>query len=350
MDETTGWHQSNNCQGAFPTCIWTAQIGLRHQGEHTAWSLVFLKNLDLNQFLSVSQYTLMIQKANITCMDIPSEPLSGNRPGLAGLKCLMVAVAWLVQACFTQGAEQASQSPPAATAGITEAGPAKVDVAAGMFLGRCSGCHSLSGAKLTGPELSHVATWDDETLRQAIKRMENNVGPLAAEQVADLSNLLRAPGARDRLKVEEARVQVQFMAQMEPANAVIGKALFRGSRALANGGVSCFSCHTVAGQGGNLGPELTGVFAKMGKTSLISAIEKASFKIMGPHYQDRPVTRQEAMHLAEFLSQADPRTAAPSKASFAWAGAGIAVCLLASLRMYFQSRRTGRDQHLMRRR
>jgi ubiquinol-cytochrome c reductase cytochrome c subunit len=238
---------------------------------------------------------------------------------------------------------------PAASASVAAPQP---DTAAAKFMTACAGCHSLSGAKLNGPELSPVATWPVEQLKAAVKRMEKNVGPLTESEVNMLTDLLRDPTVRERLKAEEARIQAQFTAKMEPPNADVGRSLFFGRAPLKNGGLPCAACHAAAGQGGSLGPDLNGVFARMGQTPLVSAIEKASFKVMEPHYRRHPVTKQEAMHLARYCSTLNPSQPTPVPASFVPVGAGAAFALLVGLTFSLRSQRQsrGRDTKLQRRR
>lgn len=225
----------------------------------------------------------------------------------------------------------------------------KRDRAATRFMNTCAGCHSLTGLKLNGPELTPTAAWPMTQLQTAIKRMEKNVGPLPDEDVTMLAELLKAPDVRERLKLEEARIQAQFAAKLEPPNATLGRQLFFGSEPFKNGGMACVACHAVAGQGGNLGPDLTGAFAKMGETPLVSAIEKTSFKIMAPHYRWHPVTRQEALHLSKYLSTLNPQTAPVVSATFLPVGAGGALAAFIGLALYFRGGRKGRDTKLQRR-
>ena len=229
----------------------------------------------------------------------------------------------------------------------------QTDLAAARFATTCAGCHSLAGLKLTGPELSAATAWPMDQLKTAIKRMEKNVGPLTEEQVAALADLLRSPNVRDRIKAEQERIQTQFMAKMAPPDAAAGHGLFLGKVLLQNGGLACAACHTAAGVGGNLGPDLTGVFTKLGgQTPLISAIEKANFKIMAPHYQRHPVTTQEAMHLAKYFSTLNPKNVVVAGVPFMPVGAGGAIASLVGLTFYFRAQRKnrGRDTRLQRRR
>ena len=239
----------------------------------------------------------------------------------------------------------ASPAPTAATAPT----PAR-DAAAARYATSCAGCHSLAGLKLNGPDLSHVHAWPVDQLKTAIKRMEQRVGSISEDDAVALADLLRDTNVRDRIKAEEARIQAQFMAKMEPPDEKLGRQLFFGSAPLKNGGLACAACHEAGGEGGNLGPALDGTFAKMGGTPLLSSIEKTGFKVMEPHYRRKPVTKQEAMHLVKYLSTLDPKRVPATSASFAPIGAGIAVAALAGLVLHFGKGHAGRRQRLQRRR
>lgn len=225
----------------------------------------------------------------------------------------------------------------------------KRDRAATRFMNTCAGCHSLTGLKLNGPELSPTAAWPMTQLQTAIKRMEKNVGPLPDDDVTMLAELLKAPDVRERLKLEEARIQAQFAAKYEPPSAPLGRQLFLGQAPLKNDGMACVACHAAAGQGGNLGPDLTGSFAKFGETPLVSAIEKTGFKIMAPHYRWHPITRQEALHLTKYLSTLKTQAPPVAAVSFLPVGAGGALATFIGLALYFRAGRKGRDNKLQRR-
>lgn len=220
------------------------------------------------------------------------------------------------------------------------------DLVAARFLTTCAGCHSLTGAKLTGPELSPATAWPLDQLRVGIKKMESKVGPIPDPVVAELADLLKAPDVRDRLKAEGQRIAAMFMAKMEPANPVLGRDLFRGTVPLQNGGLACISCHRVQGQGGNLGLPLDGVFAKTGgELPLVSAIENANFKVMLAHYKRHPVTKQEAMHLASYFGSLNPQQQpAPQNPLLAFPpiGAGLALAGLAGITIVLRKQRSQR--------
>ena len=266
---------------------------------------------------------------------------------------MLLWVLLLSWSAFSEPAGNSNPIPGEAAAKPADEAKPKVDAIAGRFAVTCAGCHSLTGAKLNGPELTPSTAWPLDQLKPAIKRMEKNVGPLTDEQVSDLAGLLKSPDVRERIKAEQDRIQAQFMAKMAPPDPILGKGFFLGTEPLQNGGLACSACHTAAGVGGNLGPDLTGISAKVGgQTPLISGIEQAAYKVMAPHYKRHPITKQEAMHLAKYFSTLDPAQAAPAQASFVPVGGGVALALLLGLIFHFRSQRRsrGRDTKLQRRR
>jgi cytochrome c553 len=262
------------------------------------------------------------------------------RPLVAAL-----ALAGLCGVATLRGADSTNAAPDA---------PAmERDLAAARFITTCAGCHSVTGAKLNGPELSHTAQWPVEPLRVAIKKMESKTGPLPDDLVAQLADFLKSPDLRERLTRESERIAAQFAAKMAPADPALGRALFHGSRTLENGGLSCAACHSAGGTGGNLGPALDPVFAKTGgELPLISAIEQSKFPLMEPHYERHRVTRQEAMHLAKYLSTLDPKQPPAGAPDFGVAGLGAAALLLAGMFITMKQQRHVRrhDTRLERRR
>lgn len=227
------------------------------------------------------------------------------------------------------------------------------DAVAARFLTSCSGCHTLTDVKLTGPGLAASMKWSDAELRVGIKKMEAKVGPIKDEDVAALAVFIKDANAPKRIAAEQEKMQARLLAKMDPPDAALGKALFAGKKGFKNGGLSCAACHAVNGGGGNLGPDLTGLFGKIGgRQPLVSAITNAKYKIMEPHYTRHPVTVQEALHLTEYFSKIDPAAPAASPPPFAQAGAGLAGVLLAGITLILRAARNqrGRDTQLVRRR
>lgn len=266
------------------------------------------------------------------------------RPAIAGLcGALQLATA------AAQGEPPPPASPPPAASPPAD----KPDAVAARFLTSCSGCHTLTYVKITGPGLATAMKWPDDQLRTAVKRMQEKVGPLKDDDVAALADFIKDAAAPKRIAAEQEKMQARLLAKMDPPDAGLGRQLFTGRKGLRNGGLACASCHAVSGEGGNLGPDLTGLFKKMGgKPPVVSAIEKANYKIMEPHYRRHPVTTQEALHLAEYFSKIDPSAPSASAPRFAQAGAGLAGVLLAAAALILRAARhqRGRDTKLVRRR
>lgn len=251
------------------------------------------------------------------------------------------------------GGPSETVSQPEGSIVAIETEPPKGDPFAAKFLVSCAGCHSLEGKKLTGPALNTAATWPESQLAPAIKKMEPDAGPLPDDVIAGLMAFLKSSDAVERLQAEESRMAAQFAATMEPADPVLGAHLFQGTKAFKNGGLSCAACHEADGVGGNLGPNLDGIFEKTGgELPLVSAIEQSKFKIMEPHYARHPVTKQEAMHLASYFATLKTGASPPNPNRFAKGGAGAGVVLLVGMfgLLHYQRSTRGRDKRLQRRR
>jgi mono/diheme cytochrome c family protein len=225
----------------------------------------------------------------------------------------------------------------------------KADQTAKQFLQSCAGCHTIGGGVLNGPDLIESAAWKKEDLKPAIKRMEQRVGPMTDEEIDALADLIADPNANQRLKVAEAAIQQLFAAKLQPSSAVTGRELYFGRKGFVNGGMACSACHAVKGNGGLLGPDLTGIHAKMGETPLVSSIEKSAFKVMAAAYRTHPVTKQEAMHVAKFLGslQNEPQATRAPVWPLGAAGAGLFLVGLVALK---RQHRSGQRMRLERRR
>lgn len=236
-------------------------------------------------------------------------------------------------------AEAAAEQPEPAEASVptvpeeavAEAAP-EADLAAQLYTLKCAGCHTVGGGALSGPDLKPTQTWPHDNLVSAIQRMEKNVGPLKQEEVEQLTEFLLSADAASRLVEERKRIRLQQAAKLKPASAAMGEALFFGRQPLSNGGLSCASCHAVAGRGGNLASDLTGSFAKLGEVPLGSTIENATFPLMQVAYANCPVTTQETVHLVKYLesvSTAPPTVAAlPPLYGISTVGAAVIIVFL----------------------
>lgn len=120
-----------------------------------------------------------------------------------------------------------------------------------------------------------------------------------------------------------------------PPSSEAGKALFIGAARFANGGPACASCHSAAALGfpggGSMGPDLTGVYSKLGPNGLNSALETLYFPAMTPIYMYRPLTQDERSNLAAFFQSLSRQQAeAPTPAIGGIALAGLVILIAAT--------------------
>lgn len=226
----------------------------------------------------------------------------------------------------------------------------KEDIAARAFLNRCSGCHTVGGGALSGPDLTTSIQWPESDLAQATRRMQRNVGPLSEDEIQMLVAFMKSPDVQPRLADERQKFERQFAAQIDPGSAETGRRLFYGQATLKNGGMACHACHAASGAGGNMAVDLTRTHATMGDMPLISAIQQSGFNVMRAAYRDCPITRQEAVHLAKFLERAgqQPPVAASPPPLHAIAS-GIALATFAAMAVGYRRRNRGVRARLVQR-
>ncbi|GAB4239764.1 MAG: hypothetical protein Kow00109_14640 [Acidobacteriota bacterium] len=214
----------------------------------------------------------------------------------------MLCAVWLLGPALAQSPQETRSAEEEGAASAESASP-ELRGAAQLYVSRCSGCHTVGEGPLSGPDLINSTRWPSADLAQAVRRMQRNVGPMSEEEIGLLVDFLKSPEVQTYIAREREEFAKRFAARLEPASAKVGQGLFFGTRPLTNGGLPCSACHRVNGEGGTLGVDLTQVLARMGETPLRSAIEQSSFKIMRAAYRDRPITRQEALHLTAFFQE-----------------------------------------------
>ncbi len=176
------------------------------------------------------------------------------------------------------------------------------DKQAEYFFYRCAGCHTVGGGKLTGPDLITATQWSRADLENAIKKMVKNVGPMSEEDIAQAADFLKDPGVSARITQQKKKIEAKLRAELPPPSFQTGKRLFRGGKVLLNRGPACIGCHRFAGEGGGLGPDLSLLKDRVSGVMLQSAVENSAYKVMRPVYEKRKITKEEALHLAEYLS------------------------------------------------
>lgn len=250
------------------------------------------------------------------------------------------------------GAVEATDAQQASELGATEAEPvteaeaeSAPDLAADFFLSRCAGCHTIGEGVLTGPDLQPSTQWPAEDLAKAVERMEKNVGPMSDEQVAGLVELLQDEAVKQRLSAARERQVEEMAATMEPPSPSRGRELFHGARTLRNGGLACAACHRAGGSGGTLAVALDDAGERLGEQAVRSAAETPGFPLMRAAYAERPVTRQEAIHLAAYLmelaEEKDAAAAAPPAPPVGWWGAAAAGLFLLAMVVLYRGRVRG---------
>lgn len=244
-----------------------------------------------------------------------------------------------------------------------------------LYREKCSGCHSIGGGDLVGPDLARCATWPDSELEESIKRMEANTGPLTDAEVNALKAYLKnakpksdsaaksssgttssvsSPGGKDAPSTSPASDANSLKAAFgessaEPASVENGRKLFWGDEAFKNGGMSCIACHSVDGNGGNMAPDLTGISKKMAAPALVSACEHTPYKVMKTAYKSHTILHQEALDLQAYFSSLKEPHSQPKKPQVALIGCGFAGVVFAIIAFGYRGRNKSVRSKLQRR-
>jgi len=243
--------------------------------------------------------------------------------------------------------EAASIEPPPASAAPQSQ---KKDDAALLFVSTCSGCHSIGAGAMRGPDLIAVSPWPEQQVTSAVQSMQRKVGPLTPANISALVSLLKDAKASERIRQAQARLSDESETKAEPSNSLLGGALFFGKSALENGGMPCNSCHEFHGEGGNLGPDLSDFASQIDIETLASSLARAGFPVMRAAYQSRPITLQEAHHIAAFLKQARAqRTVALPPPAINSTGLGAGLAAFACALVYIVTRPKGIRVRLLQR-
>ncbi len=164
--------------------------------------------------------------------------------------------------------EDAAQAAPTSQPAVDQGADAQLGEA--IFIESCAACHSIGGGRLVGPDLEGVvALRDYDWLFKWIKEPDVLLAagdPLAVQMLEEYNNL---PMPNMGLSDDDVTAVMAFLegpqetAAEEPGteppaetvvalpegDAAIGRALFTGEAALANGGPACIGCHGMSGIG-----------------------------------------------------------------------------------------------------
>ena len=244
------------------------------------------------------------------------------------------------------------------------------------FKTNCASCHTIGGGKLTGPDLKNVT--QRRTREQLGKyvvdpksaidsgdpylvKLWNDANGvymptppgITPERVAKLLDLIDAESALEKSQFAGGTLSDR---PLTDADVERGRAIFDGTLPLANGAPSCISCHSVEGVsgfgGGRLGPDLTGVFARLsGRKALGAWLTSPQSVTMTPVFRGREMKEQEILGLVAYLKEraengspavlSAPATSVPSGAGrfeFLVAGLGGLLVVLALFDVLWRDR------------
>lgn len=111
-----------------------------------------------------------------------------------------------------------------------------------------------------------------------------------------------------------------------------GQQLFTGAIRFANGGPACAACHDTSALarpgGGTMGPDLTGVAAKIGPQGVSTALDTLYFPAMAPLFAAHPLTTDERQAVAAFLEAPPPH---PPQSALVPVALGVAAIIGAAI-------------------
>ena len=219
---------------------------------------------------------------------------------------------------------------------LVPVGAAAATPAEATFKASCSGCHTIGGGKLVGPDLKGVVDRLGADAVAAMIRDPQTQRPgsampdlgLSETDIAALVALLSGDAAGGGTTPPPPPGAA--------GDADRGRNLFQGSKQFRDEGPPCLSCHSIAGigalGGGQLGPDLTGAWEKYGRDQgIAAALATLPFPTMRPLFTDRPLTPEEQADIAAFLKRASgadrPGDAVWQLVLLGLGGAGLAVVL-----------------------
>lgn len=226
-----------------------------------------------------------------------------------------------------------------------------------LFSQYCQACHTIGKGDVIGPDLQGVTQRRDQAWLVSFITQPDQM--LASGDAIAAGLLKQYSVPMPNLGVSELQA-LDILAYLEnpggaPAPAVIlpaggqpeiGKALFIGQTALANGGTPCVACHSTSGigfaGGGALGPDLTNVFTRLGDVGLSSSLATLPFPTMQGIFATRLLTPEEQAHLFAYFQQTDQQKVVTSQAnSIALWVAGIigALVLFAGMLVFWPRQR-----------
>lgn len=224
------------------------------------------------------------------------------------------------------------------------------------FRQNCMSCHTIGGARLTGPDLKNVTKNKDRAWLAAfitnpkavidsgdpyalklLEESRNVVMPtlpgLTKERVENLLDLIEAESKLEESQFKGLQVSTKPFTAADRAR---GREIFLGHARLQGGGAACISCHsmhdTPALGGGRLGPDLTNVYERLKNRQALSAwLSAPSTETMLPIFKDHPLKEDEIHALAAYFEASagqSPAEPTADRVAFLLIGLASAVALV----------------------
>jgi cytochrome c2 len=233
---------------------------------------------------------------------------------------------------------------------------ASAQEAADFFQQKCKACHTIGGGRLVGPDLKGATQRKDRAwltnFVQNPKAVIDSGDPYALQLQQGSRGIVMPtiPGMTPQLAkklVDLIEEQSEHAGSgfagtgisdrpFTAADVSLGTEIFRGDRKLSGGGPACISCHTlgmIGGLGGGrLGPDLTGVYARLGGRQGVGAwLSAPGTTTMQAVFRKKALQEQEILPLLavfENASQKSQPSDSSSQADFIFAGfAGLCGAL-----------------------
>ncbi len=241
------------------------------------------------------------------------------------------------------------------------------------FAKSCIACHTIGSGDRVGPDLKgleqrRTMEWIEQFIlsseklinsgdKDAIENFEkfNKIRmqdfDFNPTELSDLiTYIIKAGGGElPQPVIEEIELTPEEKMLLIP----MGAKLFEGAQRFAEGGVSCFACHHVTysemKQGGSLGADLTGSFAKYnGFAGLKGFIATPSSMLMEAEYSKHPLTKEEITSIVAFLEDANGNGTPEFESTGLMAGGIIVACLMIFIIMavWSEKKRDGINQDI----
>jgi len=161
----------------------------------------------------------------------------------------------------------------------------------------------LNGKKIFEDLGNHGWKWDAYHFRGTLRTGKNLILVKCSNAGGGWEFSLAYPAPRSGRLFEakpqklDPKAYAEF-AKKSSGDAARGRALFADPK-----GVACIKCHKIGGEGGDVGPDLTGVGVKYGKDHFIESVLYPSAKILDGYKQTLVLTRSGVVVAGRFLGE-----------------------------------------------